>query len=164
MVQTAYTPSKPTALPVIAEHIPAELTDRCQWVTWRYILRAEKWTKIPYTATTGREAKSTDPVSWSTFAEALARYQGGDADGIGYVFAADDPYCGVDLDDAATRRRASCPRGGRPSLLTWRATQRFRRAGQAPRFSCGPANQAIAAVPHLGAVMSRYTITTATSP
>jgi len=76
-----------------ATAIPAELKDRAQWVVWR----AENGTKIPYDAKTGRHAKSNDPATWADFRTALdasAAYSG-----VGYVFAADDPYTGIDLDD-----------------------------------------------------------------
>src|SRR5262249_31176249 len=38
--------------------------------------------------------------TWGNFAEALAYYSDhpGQVDGIGYVFSADDPFCGTDLD------------------------------------------------------------------
>jgi primase-polymerase (primpol)-like protein len=41
-------------------------------------------------------ASSTDPATWSTFDAALVAASA--ADGIGYVFTADDPYVGIDLD------------------------------------------------------------------
>ncbi len=79
--------------------IPAELTAARQWVCWRRELRGGKPTKIPYIADTGnRKASSTDPATWRTFDDACkhaARF-----DGIGFVFSADDPYCGIDLDHA----------------------------------------------------------------
>jgi putative DNA primase/helicase len=79
------------------ENIPQELTERPQWVCWRYEERDEKLTKIPY-STTGWRASSTDPTTWSTFDEALTAHKKRGYDGIGFVFSDDDPYCGIDLD------------------------------------------------------------------
>ena len=76
--------------------IPAELRDRHQWVCWRLETRDGKPTKVPYAAATGRRASSTARGTWGTYeqaCEAAAAY-----DGIGYVFSAEDPYCGIDLD------------------------------------------------------------------
>lgn len=42
-------------------------------------------------------ADSTDPATWATYERALEASE--QADGIGYVFAADDPFVGVDFDD-----------------------------------------------------------------
>jgi len=82
------------------DQIPSALTARNQWVVWRYAMRKGKWTKVPFNARTGHEASSTDPSTWSTFAEAVhALGEGSAYDGVGFVFSADDPYCGVDLDD-----------------------------------------------------------------
>ena len=99
--------AKPVAVDVIAENIPAELRERPQWVCWRYEPVADhngakRWTKIPVEAVTGRNASSTTPQSWPSFDEALAYYRayGSRIAGIGFVFAADDPFAGVDLDDA----------------------------------------------------------------
>jgi primase-polymerase (primpol)-like protein len=78
--------------------IPEELRALRQWVIWRYG-GDHKPTKIPHT-TLGYRASDTNPDHWSTFGNvlrALARPRF--ADGIGFVFAADDPYCGIDLDD-----------------------------------------------------------------
>lgn len=85
-----------------ADNIPQELKDRQQWVVWLYETREgeKKPTKVPHNARTGRRAASTDPRTWSTFAEALATYRQGDWAGIGYVLSPDDPYTGVDLDHA----------------------------------------------------------------
>src|SRR5262249_9278654 len=85
------------------ERIPSELRARAQWVVWRYIPDGKKWTKVPLDPKTGSAAKSNDPETWGSFESASLTYQkayGGTRayDGIGYVFAADDPYCGADFD------------------------------------------------------------------
>jgi primase-polymerase (primpol)-like protein len=78
--------------------IPADLLSRGQWVVWRREDRGDKATKVPYTAVDpSRPASSTDPSTWATVDEALASCHA--ADGLGYVFAPDDPFVGVDLDD-----------------------------------------------------------------
>lgn len=77
--------------------IPAELRSRPQWVIWRCQERDGKPTKIPYQAANpSRKASSTKPATWGTFEQAVAVAD--QADGIGYVFSAEDPYCGIDLD------------------------------------------------------------------
>ena len=93
-----------------AETIPAELRDRPQWVVWRREDHAGKLTKVPYvarppsdrgTASGTRKrwpASSTDPSTWRTYVEAVEIAKDELWDGIGYVFSADDPYVGVDLD------------------------------------------------------------------
>jgi putative DNA primase/helicase len=96
---------KPEALPVNADGIPAELKELPQWVCWRYEWRVDKagrgkWTKILKNPATGRNAKSNSRATWGTYAQALAAYQAGGFDGIGFVFSPDDPFAGVDLDDA----------------------------------------------------------------
>ena len=99
--------SKPPSLDVEENGVPGELRERSQWVCWRWSVRQDKsgsrkWTKEPVNAKTGRLADTTDPATWSSFAEAWNRYQAsrGELAGIGFVFAGDDPFCGVDLDDA----------------------------------------------------------------
>jgi putative DNA primase/helicase len=88
--------------------VPQELRDRPQWVVWRFALNKDgtAWTKVPFQARRPNYgASSTDPATWATFEEAEAafyrlRNRDGDdrLDGIGFVFAADDPYIGIDLD------------------------------------------------------------------
>jgi len=100
---TDHTP-RPIALTPIAENIPAELKARAQWVLWRYewVVNKQgigKWTKVPYGARDVKAATNR-PTSWQSFDSALARYQANRDyfDGIGYVFAKDDPYVGGDID------------------------------------------------------------------
>lgn len=100
---TTTTPPRPVALPVCVDAIPVELLEERRWVVWRYDLRLDqrtgelKWTKPPYQA--GRPqspASSTDPTTWGTHAQAVAAYQHGDADGIGFMLG--DGWAGIDLD------------------------------------------------------------------
>lgn len=92
-------PPKPPRCEVAAENIPLELRERPQWVGWRYEWTGSDWTKVPK-CVRGRNASPSDPGTWATFDDALAAYQQhADWAGIGYVFSADDPYAGIDLDD-----------------------------------------------------------------
>ena len=86
---------------LITENIPEELTERPQWVCWRYEERDEKRTKVPYTPGTLRRASSTDLMTWRTFEDAYGAYEAGEPpyDGIGFVFSSADPFVGIDLDD-----------------------------------------------------------------
>jgi putative DNA primase/helicase len=79
--------------------VPDALRARGQWVCWRYVERDGKPTKCPFNAKTGGMADSTDPGTWSSFDAAVAAWGNGGYEGVGFVFAPDDPYCGVDLDD-----------------------------------------------------------------
>jgi hypothetical protein len=104
--------ARPQALPVQAEHVPADLRLLDQWVLWRYAPSGNgRWDKPPFDPRTGRMADATDPATWAPFAAALdrLRHRPGAYNGLGFVFAADDPYAGVDLDgsrDASTARLA----------------------------------------------------------
>ncbi|MFL5762232.1 MAG: hypothetical protein ACJ789_21235 [Thermomicrobiales bacterium] len=96
-------PAKPQVLAPNPAGIPAELRERRQWVGFRLELVTQrdgrqKWTKVPYNARTGAKASTIDPATWSSLAELLANMERFGFDGIGYVFSADDPYCGVDFD------------------------------------------------------------------
>jgi len=84
----------------ITENIPEQLTERPQWVCWRYEERKGETTKVPYIAGTNSRASSTDLLTWSSFEYALAAYEAGEPpyDGIGFVFCSGDPFVGIDLD------------------------------------------------------------------
>lgn len=87
------------------ENVPAELKARDQWVCWRYEERDGRETKVPYDPKNWeRRASSTNAATWSTYSQALSATTTlltptPPMDGIGYVFTADDPYLGVDLDE-----------------------------------------------------------------
>jgi putative DNA primase/helicase len=80
------------------ENIPEQLTERPQWVCWRLEERDGDMTKPPYVAGEDTLASTTDSLTWSTFDKALAAYQAGGYDGIGFVLSSGDPFVGIDLD------------------------------------------------------------------
>jgi putative DNA primase/helicase len=83
---------------VNVETIPLELRERRQWVTWKFEQRDGKLTKPPLRPDASNYASADDPTTWGSFEEALATVEQGKARGVGFVFTADDPYVGVDLD------------------------------------------------------------------
>ena len=76
------------------------MKDLEQWVCWRSEVRGRdgKKTKVPYSPRSGLRARSDDPDTWATLAEAEAAAHKDDYHGTGFVFTARDPFCGVDLD------------------------------------------------------------------
>jgi primase-polymerase (primpol)-like protein len=87
-------------MPIIQANIPEELAALPQWLIWRYIQRPDKPKphKVPHTCQ-GYRASATNPDHWTTLEFALkAAGRPGFCDGIGFVFNADDPYTGIDLD------------------------------------------------------------------
>lgn len=100
--------ARPAPLLCSQEGIPEALASRQQLVCWRYIKgKSGKWTKLPVDPNTGKPAEVDNPATWGTFEDAWSHYQAhqddrgrGRVDGIGYVFSADDPFTGIDLDDA----------------------------------------------------------------
>ncbi|HEX4000196.1 MAG TPA: phage/plasmid primase, P4 family [Pirellulales bacterium] len=47
---------------------------------------------------TGRNASSTNPATWASFDDAVSACERLGCDGVGYVFAEHDSFCGIDLD------------------------------------------------------------------
>jgi putative DNA primase/helicase len=78
--------------------IPAELRARRQWVCWRSEERDGRPTKVPVDPHTGRRARSNDPTTWGAYSAACQARERFRCDGLGFVFAAEDPYVGIDLD------------------------------------------------------------------
>ena len=119
-------PPKPHALTVDSDEIPVELKDLAQCVVWRYQPDDDhaKWTKVPLNARAAlggriKNASSTKPATWGTFADASAAYErhppaAGDVpmpsdpnevghdglDGVGLVLTPENNVTGVDLDHA----------------------------------------------------------------
>jgi hypothetical protein len=87
-------------LSLILQYAPTSLRERPQWVAWKVVERAGKSTKVPVNPHSGELARANDKSTWGSFEQALnaCRTRSGLC-GVGFVFSADDPYCGVDLDD-----------------------------------------------------------------
>jgi len=73
------------------DNIPEELKKLDQWV----IRKADK---CPLNALTGKHAKTDDPSTWATFANAEKAIEQGLGIGVGFVFTDDDPYVAIDFD------------------------------------------------------------------
>ncbi len=98
--------------PVNLDAFPDEVKSRPQFVVWKLEPGPDgRLTKILYNPRNPqRRARTYDSPTpkrpytdrpadtWGTFAQALAVYHRGGFAGLGYVFTADDPYVGVDLD------------------------------------------------------------------
>ncbi len=88
-------------LSIAGFRVPDDLTERDQWVLWRYEARNGRSTKVPYQVS-GKLASSTDPSTWdnleavfTTWSKAASRYAG-----VGFVLSSADPFAGIDLDDS----------------------------------------------------------------
>ena len=77
-----------------------ELKARPNWVVWRLVEREGRPTKVPVDPKTGGPGKPNDPTTWGSFDQAVKAWQRNGAAGVGYVFSADDPFAGIDLDHA----------------------------------------------------------------
>ncbi len=77
--------------------IPQELKLLNRWVSWRYVKRNGKRTKVPLNPRTDYPASCNDPTTWGTYEETLQRLMRGEADGIGFQLG--PPYVGIDLDE-----------------------------------------------------------------
>ncbi|OYR49684.1 hypothetical protein DJ73_17420 [Halorubrum sp. Ea1] len=86
-------------LPPTADALPAALVDRDQWVCWRPHQRDNKPTKVPIIPGTTQFASTTNPETWCSFQTAREAVTTTSVEGLGFVFTADDPLIGIDLDD-----------------------------------------------------------------
>ena len=93
--------SRPVALQVRPEDIPAVLQHERRWCLWRYEHRpgTDRWAKIPCQST-GRYARSNDPTTWAPFDHVLASLSR--FDGLGFMLG--DGWAGLDLDDCIDGR------------------------------------------------------------
>jgi KaiC/GvpD/RAD55 family RecA-like ATPase len=86
------------------DRVPGELQECAQWVVWKAIEMTKrdgtvKTTKVPHNPKTGRKASTSKREHWGAFDEVYDAYLMGGYTGIGFVFTADDPFVGVDLDN-----------------------------------------------------------------
>jgi hypothetical protein len=108
---------KPIALPVNIDGIPDALKADRRWLNWRYDWRQHegrkrRWNKLP-------SGKTNNPTTWTTFDQALAAYQTGGFDGVGFCLG--DGWAGIDFDHVLTHpaieRVPCCPsRTGRHAI------------------------------------------------
>lgn len=78
--------------------VPAELKTLKQWVTWQNRERDGELSKFPSQGG-GSGASSSDPTTWTTFEKAVYFSKlCHRVEGVGFMFSAEDPFCGVDLD------------------------------------------------------------------
>ena len=85
--------------PPTADALPDALVDRDQWVCWRTHDRDGKPTKVPLIPGTTQFASTTDPTTWTSFLQARQAAANTPVEGLGFVFTAEDPLVGIDLDD-----------------------------------------------------------------
>jgi len=77
------------------DDIPAELKKQNRWILW-------KGEKIPFDAKNVQlKASSTDPKTWANYEQAVAVYDKGGFNGIGFVLVGDG-IVGIDLDKCVT--------------------------------------------------------------
>lgn len=90
--------------------VPDDLTERDQWLLWRYESRNGKATKVPYQLS-GKPADTSDPRTWTTFDDVQSHWRRNPRRyaGLGFVFCRDDPFAGIDLDDSLDDRGAVKP-------------------------------------------------------
>lgn len=100
-------PTRPIALTVLPENIPAELKQLPIWTCWRYEWNGKRWTKVPYTPFETSKASSTRESSWRSFQAAYNCYQERRDffDGVFICVSEKDPYAGGDFDHSTDLAR-----------------------------------------------------------
>lgn len=80
-------------------NIPEELKALNQWVLWKETRRGNTTAKVPYSID-GHMARTNDSRTWGSLDKVLRAMEENpwEYNGIGFVFTAVDPYCGIDLD------------------------------------------------------------------
>lgn len=86
------------------DRVPDALTSENQWLVWKAVKMVkrngtEKITKVPYDPKTGQKASTQRRSHWGSFDDACLAMMEGDYQGLGFVFTADDPFVGIDLDN-----------------------------------------------------------------
>ena len=113
----------------------SNVKDLEQWVCWRSEVRRRdgKKTKVPYSPRSGLRARSDDPDTWATLAEAEAAAHKDDYHGTGFVFTARDPFCGVDIDSCVDPETAQTEAWAREIVEELDSYTEFRHTHTKPR-------------------------------
>jgi putative DNA primase/helicase len=84
----------------IQANFPQELQTLAQWVCWKYALKPNGVTKVPYIPYTTDKAQSDTCTTWTELEAALTAYLNPDSDfaGVGIMLSKADPYTGIDFD------------------------------------------------------------------
>lgn len=99
------------------ENVPEPMTARDQWVVWKLVTLSDgKLDKHPY-QTNGILAKVNDQQTWTMFQRAVDCYERGGYAGIGYMFSADDPFVGIDLDGCRNLQTGAVAQWARDIVL-----------------------------------------------
>jgi putative DNA primase/helicase len=80
---------------IVRGFFPDELKNLPQWVLWRLTPEGKK---EPYSANYDGRASTTNRNSWASYNKAVARFERGGFDGIGFVFCENDGLSFVDVD------------------------------------------------------------------
>ena len=92
------------------ERIPKDFRFYRQWIVWKLEDQGGlKPTKVPYSPVFTGKASVSNPASWGSYNEAVAAFERGGFEGIGFVLTADDPFTVIDFDDTE----------GDAELLAW---------------------------------------------
>lgn len=76
--------------------IPQELMDNLSWCGWKYEIRGDKRTKVPYDLKTGKRAESNNPETFRPYCYVEEQEFTGDYNGFGV--RVDNGYCAIDID------------------------------------------------------------------
>jgi hypothetical protein len=93
-------PPQPQVLASNLDAMPQDLIGQARWMGWRYEWNGKRWDKTPKT-TSGTNANSQDPGTWTDFDSMLLAYACGELDGLGFALGKRaDGMClvGVDFD------------------------------------------------------------------
>ncbi|KAA0249822.1 MAG: hypothetical protein EDX89_23535 [Acidobacteria bacterium] len=97
---------KPPTLTICPDEVPIILAAYPHWIRWRWswVEKQLKWTKVPVHPTLARNASTSNPSTWGKFETAVANLNVHGVDGVGFVFTAADPFCGIDIDSCRDPR------------------------------------------------------------
>jgi putative DNA primase/helicase len=78
--------------------VPGELFHHKQWVLWKRVAIGDRIAKVPISPWSGKRAACDEPQTGSSYRHARFMQERWACEGLGFVFTAEDPFCGIDLD------------------------------------------------------------------